>query len=56
MFYLKNGIRLVVKGIARSMSPPRDTKSGIDRSFLMSLCEDGLQKVKVTKMHKKMSS
>lgn len=48
-----NGKRPVAEGIARSPSPTHNLESGSDRSFLMSLCEGGLQNVKVTRVYKK---
>jgi hypothetical protein len=43
----------VAEGIACSPSPAWNSESGSDRSFLMSLCEGGLQNVKVTRVYKK---
>ena len=43
----------MAEGIARSPSPTPNLESGSDYSFLMSLCEGGLQNVKVTRIYKK---
>lgn len=36
-----------------SQPPVLNTKAGTEQSFLMSLCEGGLQYVKVTRVYKK---
>ena len=43
----------MAEGIARSPSPTNNLEGRDDRSFLMSLCEGGLQNVKVTRVYKK---
>lgn len=43
----------MAEGIAGSASPSVDNETGNNRSFLMALCEGGLQYVKVTKIFKK---
>ena len=48
-----NGIRPIAEGIAGTAPPPYNPESSLERSYLMTLCEDGLQKVKVTKIYKK---
>lgn len=47
------GTRPVAEGIAGSEPTTHVPDSRADRSFLMTLCEGGLQSVKVTKVYKK---
>lgn len=49
----RNGIKPVAEGIACSPSQTLKSDSASDQSFLMSLCEGGLQNVKVTRVYKK---
>lgn len=43
----------MAEGIAGGPSQTQNTDSGTNHSFLMSLCEGGLQNVKVTRVYKK---
>lgn len=47
------GTRPVAEGIAGSTPHPKNTDISICRSLLATLCEDGQQTVKVTKLHRK---
>lgn len=49
----EDGPRPVAEGIAGSAPAQQNSESCMDRSYLMSLCENGLQKVKVTAVFKK---
>lgn len=51
--YPGSGPKPVAEGIAGMAPHSHDTESGNNRSFLMSLCENGQQYVKVTKVFKK---
>ena len=48
-----NRIKLVAEGLAGNPSMTRNTEAHTEQSFLMLLCEGGLQYVKVTRVHKK---
>lgn len=43
----------MAEGIAGSAPPTHDPKTGIDRSYLETLCKGGHQFVTVTRVHKK---
>lgn len=50
-----NGTKPVAEGIAGHPHRQHNPEDGICRSLLEELCEDGQQRVKVTKMYKKNS-
>ena len=48
-----SGTKPVAEGIAGEAPKPANSGGNMDRSYMMTLCEDGLQQVKVTKIYKK---
>lgn len=53
MLHPGNGTKPVAEGIAGGAPSQHSTGDGSERSFLETLCEEGQQMVKVTKIYKK---